>query len=129
MITRCDMPTALVGVAVVVLLLPGMYNTISHVIMIFSSRLYTHKMSLHKGNLQRSCNTISESTYCLRNETFDGFEYVFSDPQHNYTYTDAKRTCSMLNAHLASVTSEDEHDFLVSQMTESVFGDSMRIIR
>ena len=63
---------------------------------------------------------ISDSISCLKTVYFNGTEYVFSNPHHNYTYAEATNACTVLNASLTSITTNQEQDFLVTHMTRSV---------
>ena len=63
---------------------------------------------------------ISDSSSCLKKVYVNGIEYVFSDPDHSYTYAEATNACDALNASLTSITTKNEHDSLVTHMTQSV---------
>ena len=75
------------------------------------------KTRIHSICSQQHCNTISDSSSGLRKEHFNGSEYVFSDPHHNYTFVEAVHACAVVNTSLTSVTTNQEQDFLIKHMT------------
>ena len=47
-------------------------------------------------------------------------QYYYSENGRDYTYQEAQSRCAELGATLASVSTEQEHTFIVSRMTRSV---------
>ena len=55
-------------------------------------------------------------------------QYYYSENGRDYTYEEARSRCAELGATLASVSTEQEHTFLVSHMTRSVLKQSATLL-